>query len=173
MNNTNLTSNRSVGMATIGVALLLVIIAFTAPACSQSVGTGDDSIRLRSFLEVTYPGDSWSVSDEPAAKVTNVGPEATEVQFFRFTLIADDDVSVDVPENCNVMYEDMVSEMILVVSCTGLWLEQNEELTMNFPVTGPWHMLELTSIYSRNELGETVYNDISADHPMMWFNQNY
>jgi hypothetical protein len=153
--------------------LMLIIVAMAGSGCNAEP-VGDDSIRLRAFLEVTYPGDSWSVSDyPPAVKVTNVGPEAANVSVFRFTLVADDDVYMEMPENCTLMYEDDPGEMVLIVSCTGISLEQDEILTMDFPITGPWHYLELTSIYSVIEDGDNVFNDISAAQPLMWFNQNY
>lgn len=148
----------------------IVFISLAINGCSRPVG--DDSLRLTSFLEVTYPGDSWSISDDPEVKVTNIGPEAAEVQVFRFTLIADDDVSMELPENCGLMYQDDPGELVLVVHCTGLWLEQNESLNMNFQIQGPWHLLELTSIFSRDAQGFEVYNDISANHPLRWINSN-
>lgn len=153
--------------------LMLIIVAMSGIGCSAEP-VGDDSIRLRAFLEVTYPGESWSVSDyPPAVKVTNVGPEAADVSVFRFTMVADDDVDMNMPENCDLMYEDDPDEMVLIVHCTNIRLGQSEVLTMNFPITGPWHYLELTSIYSVTEDGETVFNDISTAQPLMWFNQNY
>jgi hypothetical protein len=151
----------------VGIVLAFTLINLAITGCNHEP-VGDDSIRLRAFLEVSYPEDSWGINSPPAAKVVNTGPDAVEINFFRFTLVADGDVDMEVPENCGLMYEDMVDEMLLIVHCDDIVLEQNEELVMNFPLTGPWHMLELTSISAWSGESE-VYNDISADHPMMWF----
>ncbi|MFC1599939.1 hypothetical protein ACFL3T_02850 [Patescibacteria group bacterium] len=171
MQNNN--TNKSLYLAIGAVAILLPVILLTAPGCHNSVGAGDDSIRLRAFLEVGYPGDSWSITDDPEVKVTNIGPDAVNVQVFRFTMVADDDVDMEIPENCNLMYGDDPSEMVLIVNCTDIWLEQNETMAMPFPITGPWHLLVLTSIYAHTENGDDVYNDISTDQPPLWFNPNY
>ncbi len=160
-------------MYTLGFITSVALIASALNGCSAEP-VGDDSIRLRAFLEVTYPGDSWSVSDyPPAVQVTNIGPETANISIFRFTLVADDDVDMAIPENCDLMYEDDRGEWVLIVHCTGIQLEHEEALTMDFPITGPWIYMELTSIYSVTEDGETVFNDISTTQPLMWFNQNY
>jgi len=165
-------TNKSLFLAIGAVAILLPIVLILGPGCNHEP-VGDDSIRIRSFLEIGYPSDSWSTSDDPEVTVTNIGPDAANIQVFRFTLVADDDVDMEVPESCDLMYEDMISEMVLIVHCEGIWLEQNEVLTMPFPITGPWHLLVLTSIYADTAEGEEIYNDISADQPPLWFNSNY
>jgi len=156
----------------LGFITSMTLIALATNGCSAEP-VGDDSIRLRAFLEVTYPGDSWSISDyPPAVKVTNVGPEEANVSVFRFTLVAHGDVDMEIPENCGLMYEDQPEEMVLVVHCTDMVLDQDQVMTMDFPITGNWEYLALTSISAVTEEGDEVFNDISTGQPLMWFNQN-
>jgi hypothetical protein len=175
--NNNMTIGETVQYTAILVVLLLIAMVVMAPGCSNEA-VGDDSLRLRSFLEVTHVDGSHSISDPvPEFVITNVGPDPAQVNAIVFTMIADyeEDIEIELEEGCNAMYEDMLSELILVISCSeaNIWIESDESRTFQFPVTGSWHMLELTVIMSRDDQGTVVYNDISSDHTFRWFNQNY
>lgn len=175
--NNNMTIGETVKYTAILVALLLITIVATGPGCSHQ-GVGDDSLRLRSFLEVTHVDGNHNISDPvPEFVITNIGPDPAQVNAIVFTMIADDatDIEIELEEGCTSMYEDMLSELILVISCSeaNIWIESDESRTFQFPVTGSWHMLELTVIMSRDDQGTKVFNDISADHTFRWFNANY
>ncbi len=171
MNNTNLTSNRSVGMVTIGVTLLLIVVALTAPACSYPIGSNFE----RTFLLVDSATDTMDA--QPSISFMNLGDDPVFVSGFGFVLRADDDLTVTTPPGCTALYEDMVDERVLRISCFGdaeIKVDPDEEVVVNLDVQGPWTRLDLVSVLATDENGEPVWNNISGDfNPPAWNNPSY
>ncbi|MFC1647687.1 hypothetical protein ACFL10_01695 [Patescibacteria group bacterium] len=151
--------------------LLLLIGVAMAGGCSHPVGTDCN----KPFLIVESATDTMDA--QPSISLTNIGDEPVYVSGIGFVLRADDDLTVNAPSGCNVLYEDMVDERILRISCFGdaeIEVPPNEEVIVDIDVQGPWSRLDLVSVISTDETGEPVWNDISsAFNGPSWNNPTY
>jgi len=157
-------------MACLIGGITLISMALST-GCSHPVGTDCDE----SFLMVESATETMNA--QPSISLMNIGDETVFVSGIGFVLRADNDLTVETPPGCTSLYEDMVDERILRISCFGdaeIVVPPNQEVIVDINVQGPWIRLDLISITATDENGDIVWNSLSGSLNLpAWNNPDY